>query len=332
MSPKKIGENPLQDVETGLDSAQYGRITESQPNQTGDFKRLIGSLVITLLSVGMLVGSFLLSQANKPAAVSSPTVEAAAALDEPSVTPEPSPTPTVTAVPATVTATPTDLAPTPEPTATPVSPMPTGVPPSPTHVPPTATTQTSLSLPQPTRCVPRTDWLKYTVKKGDTLFSVSRRCNSTVAVVQQGNCMPDSSIYAGQTIFLPCQLPQPTALSTAVPSQFPTTMPTQPGLATQTPGPAPTASVCVKPTIVEFYAALPPSGSGARFALHWTIEGADRAEIFGHSVDPRSGTFEVWDTEVQYWALWAKVDNTPDDCYGERILQIDPDSVNQSSY
>ncbi|MCJ7737019.1 MAG: hypothetical protein MUQ10_06845, partial [Anaerolineae bacterium] len=80
------------------------------------------------------------------------------------------------------------------------------------------------------------------------------------------------------------------------------------------------------------YTAAPPSGSGARLVLHWTIEGADRAEIFGHPVDPLNGTFEVWDTEVQHWALWAKVNNTADDCYAERTLQIDPDSVNLNSY
>ena len=331
MSPKKIGENPLEDLETGLNSAKFGNITESRLNKIGDLKRLTGSLVITLLSVGMLVGGFLLSQANKPVAVPSPTPAVAAPLDEMSVTSEPSLTPTITAMPATATAAPTDLpptptdVPTPEPTATPV-------PLTPTQVAPTATTQTSEPPPQPTRCAPRTDWFKYTVKKGETLFSLSRWCNATVALVQQGNCMPDSSIYAGQIIYLPCQPPQPTALPTAVPSPISTTVPTQPSVPTQTPGPAPTTSVCVKPTIVEFYTAAPPSGSGARLVLHWTIEGADRAEIFGHPVDPLSGTFEVWDAEVQHWALWAKVDNTADDCYAERTLQIDPDSVNLNSY
>jgi hypothetical protein len=85
--------------------------------------------------------------------------------------------------------------------------------------------------------------------------------------------------------------------------------------------------LCVRPTIVAFYAALPPDGSTDHFVLHWTILGADRAEIFGHSVNPQGGTFEVWNNDVQFWALWAKVDNTPDDCYAEQVIQIDPDSL-----
>jgi len=332
LPPKKIGDNPLEDLDTGLNSTQLGNITEAQLDQSGDLKRLIGSLAITLLSVSMLVGGFLLSQANKPVAVSSPTLEAIATVVEPSVTPTPSLASTATTIPATATATPTDLpptdVPTSEPTATPVPPTPTQIPSTPTQIPPTMTAQVSQPLPQPTRCALRTDWCTYTVNKGETLFSLSRRCNSTVAVVQQANCMAGSSIYAGQIIYLPCQALQPTSLPTAVPPSAPTIPPTQPDVPPPTPGPAPTTSVCIRPTIVEFYAAPPSSGSGARFSLHWVIQGADRAEIFGHSVNPQSGSFEVWDTEVQFWTLWAKADYTPDDCYTEHTLQIDPDAVN----
>ena len=61
--------------------------------------------------------------------------------------------------------------------------------------------------------------------------------------------------------------------------------------------------------------------------MHWTIQGADRAEIFGHPVDPRNGTFDVWDDEASYWVLWVKVHDTPDDCYADQAIHVDPDAI-----
>lgn len=50
-------------------------------------------------------------------------------------------------------------------------------------------------------------------------------------------------------------------------------------------------------------------------------------EIFGHSLHPQSGTFDVWDLNTDWWALWAKVNGTPDDCYAEKSIQVDPDTI-----
>ena len=61
--------------------------------------------------------------------------------------------------------------------------------------------------------------------------------------------------------------------------------------------------------------------------LRWTIQGADRAEIFGHVVDPNSGQFDVWESDATYWVLWAKVNGTPDDCYVEEAIHVDPDGI-----
>jgi len=327
LSPKKIGDDPLEGLDMGGGSIQSGDLVSSQLNQSDDLKKLIGSLAITLLSVGMLVGGFLLSQANEHVGAPSPTVGSTALVEQPSTAPPI--TSTSTRAPDTATATSTEAPPTPTATSTfTLEPTATAVPPTATPVPPTPTARVSQPLPQPTKCVPQAYWFAHTVKRGETLFSLSRRCNATVATVQHGNCMTSNTIYVGQVIYLPCPPPQPTLRPTAVPAPVSTCppLPTQAGA--PTPTPSPTASSCIRPTIVEFYAAPPPEGSTARFVLRWTIHGADRAQIFGHTVNPQSGTFEVWDSNVNYWVLWAKVDGTPDDCYAEYAIQIDPDSIN----
>jgi hypothetical protein len=136
----------------------------------------------------------------------------------------------------------------------------------------------------------------------------------------------------------PTDTPQPTRTPAPPTPTSPPPPPTNTPAPTDTPGPTPTPQPsptptqdvqagCAKPTIVEFYAAPPNPGSSASFVLQWTIQGADRAEIFGHPVDPNSGSFDVWESEETYWVLWAKVNDTPDDCYTEKAIQVDPDSI-----
>ena len=161
---------------------------------------------------------------------------------------------------------------------------------------------------------------------------------------------------ATQTANPPSETPEPTEMPTSTSTSSPTDAPlptqtpvpatatspppppTNTPLTTDTPGPTPTLQPsptptqdvqagCAKPTIVEFYAAPPNPGSSASFVLKWTVQGADRAEIFGHPVDPNSGSFDVWESDETYWVLWAKVNDTPDDCYVEQAIQVDPDSI-----
>ena len=47
-------------------------------------------------------------------------------------------------------------------------------------------------------------------------------------------------------------------------------------------------------------------------------------------MDPTSGRFDIWDDETNYWVLWAKVSGTPDDCYAEWAIQVDPDTISPS--
>ena len=73
---------------------------------------------------------------------------------------------------------------------------------------------------------------------------------------------------------------------------------------------------------------MPPTpGTTARFSLEWEVDGADRAEIFGNVVDPVRGRYDVWDDQTNYWVLWTKVSGMADDCYAEKAILVDPDSI-----
>lgn len=52
-------------------------------------------------------------------------------------------------------------------------------------------------------CGPPTDWLLYTVKRGDTLYSLATGRGVTVAEVLAANCLASASISAGVGLYLP---------------------------------------------------------------------------------------------------------------------------------
>ncbi len=79
---------------------------------------------------------------------------------------------------------------------------------SPTESPPSFT---------PTPCALPSRWVAYTVKPGDTLFVLSQQTNVTVGQLQSANCLKDTTIRAGQQLFLPF-VPTPTATATLTPS------------------------------------------------------------------------------------------------------------------
>jgi LysM repeat protein len=59
----------------------------------------------------------------------------------------------------------------------------------------------------PTSCTPRRDWYSYTVQRGDTLFSIARRANSTVAILAAANCLSNpENISAGQVLAVPNEI------------------------------------------------------------------------------------------------------------------------------
>ncbi|MCZ7544545.1 MAG: LysM peptidoglycan-binding domain-containing protein [Anaerolineae bacterium] len=52
-------------------------------------------------------------------------------------------------------------------------------------------------------CSPPPGWEPYTIRSGDTLFSISRRYQTTVLALRQANCLTSDLIYAGRTLYVP---------------------------------------------------------------------------------------------------------------------------------
>jgi LysM repeat protein len=131
---------------------------------------------------------------------------------------EPSPTPELAQPTAIAQATSTSTAvPTPPATPTVTSPPPpSATVPSPgatrtaTSTPDTGTATTVPPSPTATPCGPPPTWEAYTVISGDTLASLAQATAVTVAAIQLANCLEDTLIFAGSTLYLP-SLPTPTA-------------------------------------------------------------------------------------------------------------------------
>ncbi len=120
------------------------------------------------------------------------------------------PTPTVAAGPPT--ATPVVIAtplPTQEPTATPPA-IPTEVPPTATAKPPATPSPTPVQVePTATPLPPAAmGGCYYTVRRGDTLFSIARRFGSTIEAIAQANGLANPRyIRAGQKLLIPGAYP-----------------------------------------------------------------------------------------------------------------------------
>jgi LysM repeat protein len=62
----------------------------------------------------------------------------------------------------------------------------------------------SIIVPVSAECRPPADWGAYTVVRGDTLFSIARRFNTTAATLAQGNCLYNPNyLLVGQVIRVP---------------------------------------------------------------------------------------------------------------------------------
>ena len=159
----------------------------SEPSRSGagrsaGIEQLLGGIAITLLSIGMLLGGFLLSQLDTSGAYLSSAQPTAVLL--------PSPTPFL-------------------PTLTPTS-SPT-VPPSPpsaatdTVVPPTFVPAASPTVPVPLipSCPQPPGWFVYTVQQGDTLAGLAWRSGLTTLALMEANCLGTSAIRPGQQVYLP---------------------------------------------------------------------------------------------------------------------------------
>lgn len=118
---------------------------------------------------------------------------------------------------------------------------------------------TSTPSPIPTlatTCSPPAGWLPYTIRVGDTLFTIGLLVGASVDVLQSANCMGDrTDIRAGEILFVPfipanIRTPTPVSTKTAtVPPLAETRTPTAPATLTQA-APAtrtPTPSLTIAP-------------------------------------------------------------------------------------
>lgn len=155
---------------------------DANTDRTPEMRQLLGSIVITVISVGMLLGTFLLSRLDTSSARPSPTQPGVVVL--PSSTPF---LPEVTSVPLPT------MSPAPSPTV------------ADTAVPPASTASPSPTSPVPLipSCPKPPGWFVYTVRQGDTLAGLAWRAGITLLALREANCLGTSAIYPGQQIYLP---------------------------------------------------------------------------------------------------------------------------------
>lgn len=105
----------------------------------------------------------------------------------------------------------------------------------------TLTQQDSTASPQTITCQVPQGWVMYTVQRNDTLSSLSQSTGTSVVQIQAANCLFDTLIFAGQSLYLPFIPPLPTidiagtSFST-VPAPTNTKFPTPPPPAPPPPG------------------------------------------------------------------------------------------------
>jgi LysM repeat protein len=146
----------------------------------------------------------------------------------------------------------------PSPTASLV--IPTDTPSPTTDISETPTDSATITGPP---CVARQEWSVYTVRAGDTLWSIAQATGSSVLELRIANCLPGTRIDSGQPLLVP-RLPvftptftatltptfTPTFTPTLTPTFTPTFTPTHTPTHTETLTPSPTTPVPQFPDLV----------------------------------------------------------------------------------
>jgi LysM repeat protein len=145
-------------------------------------RQLLAGVGITLVSVGMLLGGFLLSRLDAVGVRLLPTPIASPSPTPflPTFTPSPGPNPTT-------------------------SPQATELPSATETVVPTAIAPSALPTPgaSVSGCAYPVGWIVYTVQPGDTLTGLASRAGTTVSLLVQANCLSTPAIYVNQQLYLP---------------------------------------------------------------------------------------------------------------------------------
>ncbi|HID64526.1 MAG TPA: LysM peptidoglycan-binding domain-containing protein [Anaerolineae bacterium] len=125
------------------------------------------------------------------------------------------------------------------------------------YLPPVYITPTPTLSPTP--CQPPLDWQIYVVQRGDTLYSLARRYNTTVYAIVQANCLTNYAIYVGQNLYLPPlpATPTPTVTQTPTATNTPTATGTPSATATPTSTATATPSPAATPTTTNTATSTP---------------------------------------------------------------------------
>jgi LysM repeat protein len=114
--------------------------------------------------------------------------------------------------------------------------------------------------PPPASCGPPSNWVVYIVQRGDTLFSIAQRVNSTVQQLKNANCLTSNTIRTGQKLYVPYRPaplpPPPTALPTQPP---PTPSPTEIPPTETPPSATPTDVPTTQPPPSDTPTEVPPA-------------------------------------------------------------------------
>jgi LysM repeat protein len=103
-------------------------------------------------------------------------------------------------------------------------------------------------VPTPTYCVHPYGWLPYTIRSGDTLFSIARAVGVSALELQRANCLSNPNLIHGGDILWVPQLPQfPTPKPSSTPAPTRTPAPTTP-FRSPTPTHTPTPTQVVPPS------------------------------------------------------------------------------------
>jgi len=170
-------------------------------------RQLVIPLLVTLVSVAMLVGSFYLARLETtPLSLTSTRATARRTTLTPFLpTLTPPPTVTVPDTPTRPMVTPAEATAGPERhTATPMPPPPQSS--TPTAIPMQATYPAVAPpqvLPTAPYCTRPPGWIFYTVQAGDTLTRLARISGTTTVALMRGNCLATTTLFRGQKLYLP---------------------------------------------------------------------------------------------------------------------------------
>ncbi len=191
---------------------------------------------------------------------------------------------------------------------------------TPSIVPTSAGAGVSITPTTNTTCAIPTGWIPYVVRAGDTLGLIAQTYNTTVAMLQNGNCLANTElIYVGQTLYVPSSVG---VVVTAAPTLTPSTAILATATATQSiSSQAPQLStLTVRPTLPRDDGALVTLQSeialdvgvvvDADIVRYYAgISASDPSPVqIGQDTDPFDGTqitytFNSFDAELYFFAI-----------------------------